>query len=108
MKNPPNWMREFLAMLNQSVEMDRVAMQKLVERRITCNAILAAHPTIQVGSHGKNFKVGMLGIFNGFTQGKGWRIEAIFHKGVLTKFQLWPGGSKRVGSRPWRIKQRVR
>ena len=56
---------EVISLLNDALEKDPEAIHNLVTTRITCNAILADHPTIQVGKFDNEYKVGIIGIFNG-------------------------------------------
>lgn len=58
-----------IELLNSALEADPIAIQNLMNSRVTCNDDLANHPTIQVGSDGVGedspFRVGLLGIVNG-------------------------------------------
>ena len=106
-KAPPVWIQDILRIMNEAVRLDDIGIQKLVESRVPCKTALAKHPTIQVGILGavrRRYMVGTLGILNGITQAKGWRLEAMFDDdtGKLKKFQLWRGKTKRSGSRPWK------
>jgi hypothetical protein len=59
---------EVLALLNEAVELDAVAVNALVESRVRCCKALSAHPTIQVvqvDGEEELFLVGLLGILNG-------------------------------------------
>lgn len=49
-------------LLNEALAQDRIAIEKLVQSRVSCNKYLAGHPTIQIGH---NRTVGLLGILNG-------------------------------------------
>jgi len=67
-------------LLNEALELDRDAIETLVESRVPCNQALADHPSIQVSAHTKtdrsvgSFKVGLLGILNGIfgVDANGW------------------------------------
>ena len=56
---------EVISLLNNALEKDPEAINNLVTTRIACNDILANHPTIQVGKFDNEYKVGIIGIFNG-------------------------------------------
>lgn len=73
-----------IALLNEALKIDPVAIQTLIEYHTLCNEDLADHPTIQVSEHpfkGYTYRVGMLGILNGLfgTDEKSWgAIAAVF------------------------------
>lgn len=74
---------ETIDFLNSITQLDRKAIQKLIENRVECNEQLARHPTVQTGKWGtpKNHSIGFLGILNGLfgIDEKGWgTIAAIF------------------------------
>ena len=55
-------------LLNEMLEADAVATQRLIENRARCTQALADHPTIQVGKqrgYGIRYEVGLLGVLNG-------------------------------------------
>lgn len=54
-------------LLNEALNIDREAITKLIDYRVSCNKTLADHKSIQVQDFGneKDFKVGILGILNG-------------------------------------------
>lgn len=59
---------DVLAVLNEALELDPLAVTNLVEARLPCNDALSEHPTIQCGPSGgttKHWQVGLLGILNG-------------------------------------------
>ena len=56
---------EVIELLNGAFEMDSEAMSNLANTRVTCNDVLADHPTIQVGMFDGEYKVGLIGILNG-------------------------------------------
>lgn len=59
--------RRTISLMNDAIDCDREAVEKLVEARVECNDELAEHETIQTGDYhepGKN-SVGLLGILNG-------------------------------------------
>lgn len=71
--------------LNHLLEIDREAIERLVETRVLCSEKLADHPTVQVHCINGSSSVGFLGILNGllgtFGDGpkKGWgKITAVF------------------------------
>ena len=52
--------------LNDLITLDKDAMTKLVDQKVTCNEGMAFHPTVQVGiNEDKEYIVGMAGILNG-------------------------------------------
>jgi len=63
--------RQAVDMLNDMFHRDPVAVQRLVEQRILCNAELASHPTIPVAAPGLDQDddggglIGLLGVLNG-------------------------------------------
>ena len=56
---------DVVELLNDAVDKDPEAIYKLAVNRVPCNAMLADHPTIQVGKFGDEYKVGLIGILNG-------------------------------------------
>ena len=57
-----------VALLNEINELDPSILPALIKQRVTCNAKLAEHPTVQVGIKKDEdgvFEVGLLGILNG-------------------------------------------
>lgn len=56
---------DVIELLNGAIEMDSEAINNLVKSRVTCNELLADHPTIQAGKFGDEYKVGLIGILNG-------------------------------------------
>lgn len=63
-----------VALMNELLEMDPVAVSALCHVRVPCNETLAAHPKVQVallrdpaeaGSNGDEYSVGLLGVLNG-------------------------------------------
>lgn len=56
---------EVISLLNDALEKDSEAIHNLATTRISCNDVLADHPTIQVGKFDGEYKVGMIGILNG-------------------------------------------
>ena len=82
--------------MNDALKLDPKAISKLVEVRISCNAALADHSSIQVHDEtGINPAVGILGILNGLTGTQvykgtpGWgRVQAVFEDdGLIKTFQ---------------------
>lgn len=55
-------------LLNELLGLDLEATFYLIENRVKCNDKVASHPSIQVGESdlGGDYKVGMLGVVNGF------------------------------------------
>ena len=80
--------------LNDLLECDPEATQKLFDCRVPCNTRLADHPTIQVLGTYPHTDVGILGILNGFVgvieegSRQGWGlITAVYDEdGTLVKF----------------------
>lgn len=93
---PDQIIDRFLEILNRACKSDKEAIFRLINNRVQCSKELADDPTIQVGSVGKDFKVGMLGVINGLCgidhkSGYG-PISAIFDiYGKLTGFKRSPG-----------------
>lgn len=56
---------DVIELLNDAFTKDPEAMNDLALSRVTCNEVLADHPTIQVGKFGNEYKVGIIGILNG-------------------------------------------
>lgn len=54
-----------LSVLNRIHALDPTVMPALIGYRVPCNDALAADPTVQVGSSGEKYEVGLLGILNG-------------------------------------------
>jgi len=61
-----------VAILNNALELDREAVQALIETRVPCNSKLAEHDTIQVAEEGPSvvggemeYNVGLMGLLNG-------------------------------------------
>lgn len=54
-----------ITLLNELVEIDRDAIEKLVNYRVACNRKLGEHPTVQVGIEDDVHRVGLVGILNG-------------------------------------------
>lgn len=54
-----------IELLNDALNKDPMAMWALATTRVTCNEVLADHPTIQVGKYSDDYKVGLIGILNG-------------------------------------------
>ena len=87
-----------VAILNELVTCDPVAMHALVEQRVPCNQALENHPTAQVGEHEGQVRIGLLGVLNALfgaldaKAGKfaGWGIIAAEYDddGTLVKFKL--------------------
>jgi hypothetical protein len=86
---------QFIDVLNELVEADRVAIEKLIVYRVSCNETLGVHPTVQTVLDGEAYTVGLLGILNGLVgvvesgPKEGWGfIAAVFDDdGKLVKFQ---------------------
>jgi hypothetical protein len=62
-----------VAFLNSLVEIDQYAVHELISCRVPCNRQMAEHPSVQVAAAGDEvfvppgqFRVGMLGVLNGF------------------------------------------
>jgi len=57
---------DVVQLLNELLDMDPVAMNKLIEDRVSCNSNVEKHPYVQVNcSDPKDPKVGLLGFLNG-------------------------------------------
>lgn len=54
---------DIIHFLNKLIEIDKDAIQSLVENRVSCNEELANHPTVRVSSNENS--VGIIGIING-------------------------------------------
>ena len=79
--------------LNELLEIDPFAISALFSSRVSCNKELADHPTVQVGSLGKDsFQVGMIGVLNGLfgIDKHGWgHISGYYEDGKLVEFRLF-------------------
>jgi hypothetical protein len=54
-----------IELLNELIELDREAVSKLIDARVTCSQPLTDHPTVQVGQREDGtFRVGVLGLLN--------------------------------------------
>ena len=53
---------KIITFLNELLLQDPTAMSELCRTRVSCNKILADHPTVQVS---QDFRVGLLGVLNG-------------------------------------------
>lgn len=94
---------QMVEFLNSLIAIDPYAIAELLCARVPCNRALAVHPTVQVsdGNAAKvtymapgTFRVGMLGIINGFFgaieagQNNGVRsIVAVYEDGRLVRFE---------------------
>ncbi len=61
--------------LNELLQVDKEAIEVLIDRRVKVNEQLLNHPTVQVSSEdGKTGSVGLLGILNGLVgvKSNGW------------------------------------
>jgi len=77
-----------LRVLNNAVVADPAAVSALIALRVSCNAELASHPTIQVANSGDEFSVGILGILNGVLEPfTGSKIAVQLDGGVVIGFQ---------------------
>lgn len=78
--------------LNQAIQSDPDAMNKLIGTRINCGVTLANHPTIQVMNDDGKYSVGILGLLNGIfgtdNNGNGF-IATVFddQTGELIRFK---------------------
>ena len=77
---------ELVDYLNDLVELDKSAINALVNHRVPCNESLDKHPTVQAFGPDNNVTIGMLGILNGLcgvnNKGRG-PIEAVCDKTSL-------------------------
>ncbi|MFA7120750.1 MAG: hypothetical protein WC277_04680 [Bacilli bacterium] len=80
--------------LNDLVEVDGEAVEKLFECHVPCNKGLADHPTVQVAKQHGGWKVGMLGLLNGLVgkneAGYGPIEMMTSNGGVVRGFRLAP------------------
>ena len=63
--SPDPLIKRALAVLNDALDRDPVAITQLVNARISCNEKLTKHVTVQTGVYGSEYKVGALGLING-------------------------------------------
>lgn len=85
----------FIAVLNQALECDPVAINSLFSCRVECNESIASHETIQVLQKDGSFSLGVLGLINGLcgviTDGEkdGWgHITAVMNDdGTIHHFE---------------------
>lgn len=56
---------ETIDLLNSLLEADRKAITELFHHRVSCNVIIAEHPTVQVIEDKDGYKVGIMGVLNG-------------------------------------------
>jgi hypothetical protein len=87
--------RNILSLLNRAVTLDPAAIRRLVNHRVACSEQMADDCYIQCRQKGKGpVKVGFLGLMNGITQPRGYRLEAMFEAaspleaGILISFRL--------------------
>ena len=68
MENKSATITNVIDLLNNALKDDPIAISALVNHKVFCNDKLANHPTIQVDGYSEKgkFKVGLLGILNGF------------------------------------------
>lgn len=61
--------KQAIAVLNEALTADRAAVEAVMLYRVTCNAELAQHATVQVGDEsegdGTLFSLGPMGLING-------------------------------------------
>lgn len=76
--------------LNEFVNLDRQAIESLVDCRVFCNSMLADHPFLQVGSISPeqplDYMVGLLGIVNGLLRTNNFIIQAVYEHDALINF----------------------
>lgn len=76
--------------LNKLLELDRDAVEALINARVPTNKEMADHPTVQVNLSSGTYLVGMLGILNGLfgidNTGFG-PIVGVFDDGKLIAFR---------------------
>jgi len=65
MTSPDPKVKNTLAVLNDALERDPIALTQLLNARVECNEKLAKHPTVQTGLYGNKEKIGVLGLING-------------------------------------------
>ena len=74
---------KLVTILNDAMTADPIAMNKIIDARIETNQEMANHNTIQVGLYdelnrlsptGQTYKVGLLGLVNGFSQSIGYKV----------------------------------
>lgn len=79
-----------IALLNEALKADPLAITVLIAGRVECNAQLADHPTIQCGAEARAFTVGPLGILNGLfgVDARGYGpISAVVDDGAVIRFE---------------------
>lgn len=99
---------ELIRRLNALIETPDVRdfVQAVIDQRVPVSAVVAEHPTVQVGVHDGVFKAGLLGLLNGIVgtiadgSHSGWgHIAAIYSDDKkLLRFQRTEEMEKRVGS----------
>ena len=90
-KDLTKWIR----FLNRLLKTDRQAITDLLSRRVRCNKKLAEHPTVQCGLRGGIYRVGVLGLLNGFlgADADGWGFLCAFiddKTGKILRFGVTP------------------
>lgn len=78
--------------LNEALRNDPDAIASLVFHRVPCNAELAEHATVQVGTTDEGWDVGLLGVLNGalgiLPDGRGYLTAIVdVHKRTVTRFE---------------------
>ncbi len=65
MTSPDPAVKRALDILNDALERDPEALTQLINARVSCNERMTKHKTVQVGVHGGDYRVGVLGLING-------------------------------------------
>jgi hypothetical protein len=65
MTSPDPKVKQALAVLNDALERDPLALTQLLNARVSCNERLSKHATVQMGRYDGEGKVGVLGLING-------------------------------------------
>ena len=95
-KAKPVTVQEVMALLNETLKLDREAIGFLVEHRVPCNNDLADHPTIEVGcTENGDPLVAMLGIINGL-----FGIDEDAHGPIIADIAGAPMGPVRFSLNP--------
>ena len=80
-----------IEVLNRVHAADPTILPALIQHRVPCNEAVCDDPTVQVGLHDGEWKVGLLGIVNGLfgvveAGGSGWICADFDDEGTLVWF----------------------
>lgn len=76
-----------VSVLNEALSLDPIAINSLVNERVSCNRALAEHPEIEVRPTVEGDVIGLLGILNGILR----RIGGVVRPGPIGAVVAMPG-----------------